>query len=237
MTEIEATPHPERRDSEDRGVEVRRSDAPTGSEEPLRTVAPACRADIDGLRALAVIPVVLFHARVSGFGGGFVGVDVFFVISGFLITGLIKHEIDRSAFSYFSFWERRARRLLPPMILVVAVTYLAAYQILFPEELKALGQSIVAISVFASNIHFWRKAGYFEAPSEMLPLLHTWSLAVEEQFYFLFPAVLVALSAAPLMRRIGVVSAIGIASFALGVWWVNVSPAARTFCCPRAPGS
>ena len=154
--------------------------------QSLRFRAPTYRADIDGLRALAVIPVVLFHARVAGFGGGFVGVDVFFVISGFLITGLIKHEVDLSMFSYFSFWERRARRLLPPMILVIAVTYFAAYQILFPEELKALGQSIVAISVFASNIQFWRKAGYFEAPSEMLPLLHTWSLAVEEQFYFCF---------------------------------------------------
>ncbi len=167
-----------------------------------------------------------------GFGGGFVGVDVFFVISGFLITGLIQHELDRSAFSYFSFWERRARRLLPPLILVTAVTYFAAHEILFPEELKALGQSIVAISVFASNIQFWRKAGYFEAPSEMLPLLHTWSLAVEEQFYFLFPAVLVGLSVAPLMRRIGVVSAIGVASFALSVWWVNVSPSSAYFLLP-----
>ena len=194
--------------------------------------APAYRADIDGLRALAVIPVVLFHARVPGFGGGFVGVDVFFVISGFLITGLIQHELDRSAFSYFSFWERRARRLLPPLIVVTAVTYFAAYEILFPEDLKALGQSIVAISVFASNIQFWRKAGYFEAPSEMLPLLHTWSLAVEEQFYFLFPAVLVGLSVAPLMRRIGVVSAIGVASFALSVWWVNVSPTSAYFLLP-----
>jgi peptidoglycan/LPS O-acetylase OafA/YrhL len=201
----------------------------TQSEESLRLPAPTYRADIDGLRALAVIPVVLFHARVSGFGGGFVGVDVFFVISGFLITGLISHEVDRRVFSYFSFWERRARRLLPPMIIVVAATYVAAYQILFPEELKDLGKAMVAISVFASNIQFWRTAGYFGAPSEMSPLLHTWSLAVEEQFYFLFPAVLVGLSFTPLMRRIGVVSAIGVASFALSVWWVAVSPTGAYF--------
>ncbi len=196
------------------------------------TESPRYRADIDGLRALAIIPVVLFHARVPGFGGGFVGVDVFFVISGFLITGLISSEIERARFSYFSFWERRARRLLPPMILVTAATYLAAYWILFPEELKALGQSIVAIAVFASNIQFWRKTGYFEAPSELQPLLHTWSLAVEEQFYFLFPAVLVGLASSPLIRRVGVVAIIAVVSFALSVWWVNASPTSAYFLLP-----
>ena len=198
----------------------------------MSTPGDSYRPDVDGLRALAIIPVVLFHARVAGFSGGFVGVDVFFVISGFLITRLITKEIENGAFRYLSFWERRARRLLPPMILVIAVSSILAYQILFPEELKAFGRSVVAISGFASNIYFWLKSGYFEAPAETVPLLHTWSLAVEEQFYLLFPAVLVALSGLPRLRRIGVVGGIGIASFALSVWWVAVSPSAAFYLLP-----
>ena len=98
------------------------------------------RSDIDGLRALAIVPVVLFHLQVSGFTGGFVGVDVFFVISGFLITGLLHKEISQARFSYLQFWERRARRLLPPIVVVTAVTWLVAYQFFLPDQLKALGQ-------------------------------------------------------------------------------------------------
>ena len=178
------------------------------------------RPEIDGLRALAVVPVVLFHARVAGFGGGFVGVDVFFVISGFLITSLIKQEIDAGAFSYLSFWERRARRLLPPMILVVATTCVAAYLILFPNDLLRFGRSVFALSLFVSNVHFWHHTGYFDAPADTIPLLHTWSLAVEEQFYLVFPAVLIALSLRRRFRVVGI-ALIGLASFGYSVWCVR----------------
>ena len=137
------------------------------------------RPDIDGLRAIAVVPVIFFHAHLAGVSGGYVGVDVFFVISGFLITGLIAREIRNGTFSYLDFWERRARRLLPPLILVTLLTLLLGWFVLLPTEYKGLGQSVVSTSVFASNIYFWLKAGYFTAPQDMIPLLHTWSLAVE----------------------------------------------------------
>lgn len=193
---------------------------------------PSYRPDIDGLRAIAIIPVILFHARVPGFGGGFLGVDVFFVISGYLITSLIGREIFDRSFTYLSFWERRARRLLPPMFLVVAVSSAVAYLILLPEELKAFGQSVVSISLFSSNVYFWLKAGYFDAPAQTVPLLHTWSLAVEEQFYLLFPAVLIGIAAWKPRSRVFVVTGIGLASFAISVWWIHSSPSAAYYLLP-----
>ena len=176
------------------------------------------RKDIDGLRALAVVPVVLFHGQVPGFTGGFVGVDVFFVISGYLITGLISGEIERKEFSYINFWERRARRLMPALIWVALVTSIAAYFLLLPHEFKRLGESLVALAGFASNIYFWMKAGYFGAPSEVIPLLHTWSLAVEEQFYVVFPAVLLLLAGFSGKAHKAAIAGIGVSSFAISVW-------------------
>jgi peptidoglycan/LPS O-acetylase OafA/YrhL len=149
------------------------------------------RADIDGLRAVAIVPVVLFHAGVSAFPGGFVGVDVFFVISGFLITGLIRHEIDTGTFSLVNFYERRVRRLLPALFaMLLAVTVFAAW-LMLPADLADYAKSVLATSLFASNFLFWQEAGYFGRAAEEIPLLHTWSLAVEEQFYILFPLFLV----------------------------------------------
>ena len=140
------------------------------------------RADIDGLRAIAVIGVVLFHAGL-GVSGGFVGVDVFFVISGFLITSLILRDLDRGSFSIVDFWERRARRIFPALAVVVIVTLIAGWFLMLPFGFQVLGQSAVALTVFASNIQFWRTSGYFDPAAEENPLLHTWSLSVEEQFY------------------------------------------------------
>ena len=147
------------------------------------------RADIDGLRAIAVIGVVLFHAGL-GVSGGFVGVDVFFVISGFLITSLILRDLDRGSFSIVDFWERRARRIFPALAVVVIVTLIAGWFLMLPFGFQVLGQSVVALTVFASNMQFWRTSGYFDPAAEENPLLHTWSLSVEEQFYLVVPLLL-----------------------------------------------
>ena len=145
------------------------------------------RREIDGLRALAVIPVIFFHAGFEIFNGGFVGVDVFFVISGYLITTIIMTELAQGKFSIINFYERRARRILPALFLVMLVCIPFAWFWLLPSDMKDFLQSLVAVSVFASNILFWRESGYFDAVAELKPLLHTWSLAVEEQYYVLFP--------------------------------------------------
>lgn len=148
------------------------------------------RRDIDGLRAIAVVPVILFHSGLGIFPGGYVGVDVFFVISGFLITGLLRNELESGRFSIARFYERRVRRLFPALFAMVAATSVAAWWLLSPAALREFGQSVVATSAFASNIFFWLESDYFARASESLPLLHTWSLAVEEQYYLVFPPLL-----------------------------------------------
>lgn len=150
------------------------------------------RPEIDGLRAVAVLPVILFHAGVEALPGGFVGVDIFFVISGFLITQIILREVQAGQFSFVAFYERRARRILPALFLVVAVTSLVSVAVMLPFELKTFGEGVIGVVLFVSNIVFWRQSGYFAAESELNPLLHTWSLAVEEQFYICAPLVLAA---------------------------------------------
>ena len=145
------------------------------------------RAEIDGLRAVAVIPVILFHAGFEQFRGGFVGVDVFFVISGYLITTIILSDMERGTFSLVNFYERRARRILPALFVVMFISLLFAWFWLLPTDMKDFSQSLVAVSTFTSNILFWRETGYWGAVNELKPLLHTWSLAVEEQYYVLFP--------------------------------------------------
>ena len=145
------------------------------------------RAEIDGLRALAVVPVILFHAEFELFSGGFVGVDVFFVISGYLITTILIEDIENQRFSLVNFYERRARRILPALFFVMLVCIPFAWMWMLPSQMKDFSQSLVAVSLFASNVLFWRESGYFDAAAEEKPLLHTWSLAVEEQYYVLFP--------------------------------------------------
>lgn len=157
------------------------------------TAQSAYRPEIDGLRSIAVVPVILFHAGFGLFSGGFVGVDIFFVISGFLITSIIAREMQAGRFSLLTFYERRARRILPALFLIMLLCLPVAWQILVPRDLKDFAQSLVAVSTFTSNILFWRETGYFGTEAELKPLLHTWSLAVEEQFYIFFPLLLMAL--------------------------------------------
>ena len=148
------------------------------------------RREIDGLRAIAVIPVILFHAKLMGVTGGYVGVDVFFVISGYLITSILIGEIEENRFSIVNFYERRARRILPALTIVLLVTTIAAYILMPAELLRTYSQSLVSVSTFLSNVYFYLTSGYFFNTSDEKPLLHTWSLAVEEQYYIFFPLVL-----------------------------------------------
>lgn len=148
------------------------------------------RREIDGLRAFAVIPVILFHAGIQTFSGGYVGVDIFFVISGFLITSIILSELEKDEFSLLNFYERRARRILPALFVMMAATLIAGYFTLMPDEFKNLGQSVVATTLFSNNILLTLTSGYWDLASEFKPLLHTWSLGVEEQYYFFFPLLL-----------------------------------------------
>ncbi|MGQ4880244.1 acyltransferase family protein [Billgrantia sp. LNSP4103-1] len=145
------------------------------------------RPEVDGLRAVAVVPVIFFHAGFDTFSGGYVGVDIFFVISGYLITGIIYNEIVERNFSIVNFYERRARRILPALFFVSVVCLAVAWVWMLPEEFESLSQSLIAVNLFISNIHFWQDTDYFAGPAEMKPFLHTWSLAVEEQFYLFFP--------------------------------------------------
>ena len=175
------------------------------------------RPDIDGLRAVAILPVVLFHAGLGGLSGGFVGVDVFFVISGFLITRLIREEIDAGTFSLANFYERRIRRLFPALFAMLLLTSLAAIWLLLPADLADFGKSVAATSLFASNFLFWQELGYFGRAAEETPLLHTWSLAVEEQFYVLYPLFLVFVAARLGRRYVAATATVTAVSFLFSV--------------------
>ncbi|MCP1453122.1 acyltransferase family protein [Pseudomonas kilonensis] len=181
------------------------------------------RRDIDGLRALAVIPVVLFHFGFSAFSGGFVGVDVFFVISGFLITGILFREINAGRFSFVDFWARRARRILPALSVVLVVTLALGWLLLTAKDFSELGRAVRYQALFISNILFMRQDGYFEPASDLKPLLHTWSLAVEEQYYIFFPLLMVLL-----MRHVRhwrwVLFAVLLVSFGLNVACIGRKP-------------
>jgi len=149
------------------------------------------RAEIDGLRALAVVPVILFHAGFELFSGGFVGVDVFFVISGYLITTILIEDLENQRFSLVSFYERRARRILPALFFVIFVCIPFAWMVLSDAALDKFGSGLIGVSLFLSNVVFWKQQGYFDESAELNPILHTWSLAVEEQYYVLFPIFLI----------------------------------------------
>ncbi len=177
------------------------------------------RADISGLRALAVVPVVLYHAHAALMPGGFVGVDVFFVISGYLITAIIAGDLAQGRFSLLTFYDRRIRRIVPAYALVMGGTLLAALVSLPPLMLAFFGKSLEFASVFLANKHFLATAGYFQPGVEELPLLHTWSLAVEEQFYLFWPLALFALS-----HR---------ACDASGAWWCGRCSSLRFMCEPE----
>jgi peptidoglycan/LPS O-acetylase OafA/YrhL len=163
---------------------------------------------VDGLRALAIISVVGYHVTPSRVPGGFVGVDVFFVISGFLITSLLCKEIANQTFSLADFLARRARRIVPALACVILVSFVAAYLIMSPEEMSEFGKSLAASALFGANIHFYRTTDYFALSAQERPLLHTWSLSIEEQFYLLWPLVLLLL-VTRLPRRAAIMVLIG----------------------------
>ena len=184
------------------------------------------RAEIDGLRAIAVAAVILFHAGFSEFSGGFVGVDVFFVISGYLITSILIDDMENNKFSLTSFYERRARRILPALFLVSAVCVPLALIWMLPHQLVDFSKSLIAVSLFLSNVLFWREDDYFAAVSEEKPLLHTWSLAIEEQYYLFFPLCLMLLWRFGKVKISIVFLGIILASLLLSEWgWRNYSSA------------
>ena len=187
------------------------------------------RKEIDGLRSVAVLPVIFFHAGFAAFSGGFVGVDVFFVISGYLITSIIVAELEQQRFSVLRFYERRARRILPALFLVLAACIPLAWQYLMPMDMADFAKSVVAVAAFASNVLFWQQSGYFDTASELKPLLHTWSLAVEEQFYVFFPLLLVLCWKSGRKAALGTVFAILLLSFALAEWGATRAPDATFY--------
>ncbi|WP_158971902.1 acyltransferase family protein [Chachezhania sediminis] len=190
------------------------------------------RAEIDGLRTLAVVPVILFHAGFDVFSGGFVGVDIFFVISGYLITTILINDLEAGRFSIVNFYERRARRILPALFLVMLVCLPFAWLLLLPPDLKDFSASLISVVTFVSNILFWQQSGYFDTAAELKPLLHTWSLAVEEQYYIFFPVLLFLLWR---MGRRVVTAALAVlflASLALAQWGVVYKPSAAFFLLP-----
>ena len=190
------------------------------------------RADIDGLRALAVVAVVMFHAGIPGFHGGFVGVDVFFVISGFLITNFILSDLRQSTFSIWNFYERRIRRIFPALFTMMLVCGLAAYWLLLPRDFAEFGTSAAWATLFASNIHFWQQSSYFSGAAEFRPLLHTWSLAIEEQFYILYP---IAVAIVFRFARNKICTAIVLClclSFAVSAWAAMTHPHAAFYLTP-----
>lgn len=190
------------------------------------------RPEIDGLRAIAVLSVLLCHANFTLFAGGFIGVDIFFVISGFLITSLIKKDLEAGQFSFADFWERRARRILPPLVVVVIATLIAGWFLYLPSDYRLLGQQVASQAVFASNILFKSQAGYFDTENIVKPLLHTWSLAVEEQFYLFFP---IAIYFAWKYRRDKAFKYFGIfsvVSFITAAWIVRNSPSSAFYLLP-----
>lgn len=190
------------------------------------------RREIDGLRAIAVLPVILFHAGFKTFSGGFVGVDVFFVISGYLITTIILSDMNENRFSIVEFYERRARRILPALFFLMLCCLLPAWLWLSPKHMKEFCHSLTAISIFSSNILFWLESGYFETASELKPLLHTWSLAVEEQYYVLFPLFLMLLWRLRKRSIFTYLTSIAFLSLAAAQWGAYNKPAATFFLLP-----
>ncbi len=189
------------------------------------------RPEIDGLRAVAVIIVLLFHFNL-GLSGGYIGVDVFFVISGFLISSIIFNQIDAQRFRFLDFFERRVRRIAPALLATSVATLIVTWLTFLPTDFELVGTAIVAQPLAFSNIFHWRQSGYFGPAAETLPLLHTWSLAIEEQFYLLFPPAICAVSRWRRSLILPVVAVLLAASFALGVIFTYRTPEAAYYLLP-----
>lgn len=190
------------------------------------------RREIDGLRALAVLAVIFFHAGFATFSGGYVGVDVFFVISGYLITAIILTEQQAGRFSLLNFYERRMRRILPALFLVLATCIPFALLWLSPSEMRDFSQSEFAVATFTSNFLFWHESGYFETDAVLKPLLHTWSLAVEEQFYVFYPLLLMLIGRFDKRCNLVILAALALVSLALSQWSAYSMPQAAFYLIP-----
>jgi len=180
------------------------------------------RKDIDGLRAIAVLTVIFYHAGFSFLSGGFIGVDVFFVISGYLITTIIISEKQKGIFTITNFYERRARRILPALYFIIITSLPFAWLWMYPQQLKDFFESIASVSLFSSNFLFWSESDYFGATAELKPFLHTWSLAIEEQYYVFFPLSII------LVWKFGIKSIVVM----LSIWGANHSPSASFYLIP-----
>lgn len=189
------------------------------------------RPEIDGLRAFAVLAVIFYHANL-GLPGGFVGVDVFFVISGYLITSLIAKDLRRQQFSLTHFWERRIRRIWPAAMTTVLGVLLAGFVLMFPRAYEYLATDAIYQIFMLANVHFWRTTNYFDIGAELRPLLHMWSLAVEEQSYIIFPPILMLLWRWTPRRALQAVIAGGVLSFVISIWAVNQHPQAAFYLLP-----
>jgi len=190
------------------------------------------RSDIDGLRAVAVTAVVFYHAGLPWLSGGFVGVDVFYVISGFLITGLIEPDIAARKFSFAKFYARRTKRILPALFLILLVACGLACLLLGPAELASFARSAVAATFGLSNLYYYSSNNYFTAAAAYQPLLMTWSLGVEEQFYLVYPLLLTLLARLPRSRQLLVLSAITLTSIGISAWSTRTHPTAAFYLLP-----
>lgn len=190
------------------------------------------RSDIDGLRTLAVMPVLFYHAGMTLFSGGYVGVDIFFVISGYLITSIIVRELDEDRFTISNFYVRRVKRIFPALYFLLAFTFLLSFFTLMPVHFESFGKSVVSTVLFGSNILFWQESGYFDSQAETKPLLHTWSLGVEEQFYIFFPIMLMLIARYGGKKYVRYALTLFIASFILCVWGTKTHPEAAFYLIP-----
>ena len=188
------------------------------------------RRDIDGLRAVAILSVLGYHANSDWLPGGFVGVDVFFVISGYLISGIIFRGLQRGTFSFADFYARRVKRIFPALLIVLVLVTIFGWFSLFTDEYQALGKQVAAGAAFVSNVTLWKEAGYFDPAAELKPLLHLWSLGIEEQFYLFWPPLFYFAWRRRINPMIAII-AITIGSFALNAYWIREHEV-RTFYLP-----
>lgn len=190
------------------------------------------RPEVDGLRAVAVMAVILFHTNLGFATGGYIGVDVFFVISGYLISSIILREMDQKRFTFLGFYERRIRRIFPALFVVLVATAVASWFILPPEQMQTFSQSVVATTGFGANVFFWLKSGYFGGDAELFPLIHMWSLAVEEQYYIIFPFLVMIAAGARKSWLPWIMGSVFVVSFAACIYVTRDQPLAAFFLTP-----